>query len=56
MGTLRADRPLWMSSHFPLVQKYQARVAELARQHGNTESGLRRRLSKLSVTFEDFTK
>lgn len=45
-----------MRSHFPLVQKYRARVAELAAVHDKSESALRKRLSKLSVTFEDFTR
>ena len=56
MRTLRADRALWMTAHYPLVQKYLARVREVAAEHDQSEGALRKKLSKLSISFEDLTR
>ena len=56
MAALRADRPLWMGNHYPLVRKYHERVLSVAAQHDQGQGALRQRLSKLSITFDDLTK
>ena len=56
MATLRFDRPLWMSTHYPAVQKYHARVLQVAAEHDKSEGALRKRLSKLSISFDDLTR
>ena len=56
MDTLRVDRKLFMPNHYPLVQKYHARVLELAKDHDKSEGALAKKLSKFAITFEDLTK
>ena len=56
MNVMRPDRALWMSRHYPLVEKYHARVLDVAAQHDKSEGAIKKRLSKLSITFEDLTK
>ena len=56
MASLRPDRALWMSRHYPLVQKYLARVRTVAAECPQCDNVLKQRLAKLSITFEDLTK